>query len=63
MEIRDSLSNEELTMVDVVLTPEEASELRDGLDALIEVADIDRHERVASADFSSELTLRLRFDR
>jgi len=48
-----------LDEVHLGLTPAEAAELRDALDDLLAAPDEDRHHHVSSADYATELSVRL----
>lgn len=56
MQIDDTANGQKLSHVGLGLTPDEARELRDTLDALLGDPG-DRHEHVASSDFQTELTV------
>lgn len=57
MEIHDPNNERYLSLVGIRLTNEEARELRDSLDALLENPFPGRHEHVASADFQVEMSI------
>ena len=59
MRIDDTANSTELTHVGLGLTEDEARELRDTLDVLLEDPGA-RHEYVASSDYQRELTVWLK---
>jgi hypothetical protein len=57
MHILDEEADKPVRRIQILLTPSEAGELRDSLNALLASPDTARHEHVSNDDFSKEITI------